>query len=351
MKIFMVGGAVRDLVLGSTPKDRDYVVVGARPEELLRQGFLQVGADFPVFLHPETNDEYALARTEKKAGMGYQGFLVNTENVTLEEDLSRRDLTINAMAMATDGSIIDPFGGQQDLRAKTLRHTTEAFREDPLRLLRVARFLARFGANWQVAPETWALLEDIVTAGELDTLTPERIWKEIEKGLNEPFPGLMLDTLQALKVFDRPAFQDYTGVAHGHRAALALAAKHNAPLAVRFALAFPRHWDRAQIKDCRVPVLIREVTHGLATALCFEDTALPDERVTRLQILDALRQESRFELVLTALAYLKPTLAAQLKTDAVRLKSLDYGSLVAGLKEGRIIQDTIRAARISALSS
>lgn len=174
--VYEVGGAVRDELLGLPVKDRDYVVVGATPEEMERLGFKPVGKDFPVFLHPVTHEEYALARTERKSGPGYKGFTVHAEpDVTLEEDLARRDLTINAIARDEHGSVIDPFGGVRDLRAGVLRHVSPAFAEDPVRVLRVARFAARFG--FAVAPETAALMRAMSAGGEVDALVPERVWQ------------------------------------------------------------------------------------------------------------------------------------------------------------------------------
>jgi len=195
MEIYLVGGAVRDRLLGRAVQDRDYVVVGATPAEMTDRGFRMVGSDFPVFLHPETKEEYALARTERKSGIGYKGFTVYAgPEVTLEEDLRRRDLTINAMAEDGDGQLIDPFGGATDLKQGILRHVSPAFVEDPLRVLRVARFAARFG--FAVAHETLALMKDIVTAGEIEALVPERVWTEIERALAEPAPDRFIEVLR-----------------------------------------------------------------------------------------------------------------------------------------------------------
>jgi len=188
MKIYRVGGSVRDELLGRPVADRDFVVVGATPEEMRAQGFRPVGRDFPVFLHPETNEEYALARTERKKGRGHRGFSFHAApDVTLEQDLARRDLTINAMARASDGTLVDPYGGAADLRAGLLRHVGPAFVEDPLRVLRVARFAARFG--FSVAPQTGALLRAIADGGELATLAPERVWQELARALMEAQPS------------------------------------------------------------------------------------------------------------------------------------------------------------------
>ncbi len=195
MKTYLVGGSVRDELLGLPVQDRDYVVVGADPAQMLRLGFRPVGADFPVFLHPRTQEEYALARTERKTGPGYKGFAFHAAaDVTLEDDLRRRDLTINAMARAEDGTLIDPHGGEKDLRAGLLRHVSEAFAEDPVRILRVARFAARFG--FAVAPETLALMRRMVEAGEADALVPERVWQELARGLMEKSPARMLAVLR-----------------------------------------------------------------------------------------------------------------------------------------------------------
>ena len=194
-RIYQVGGVVRDELLGRPNADRDYVVVGVTPETMLASGFRPVGRDFPVFLHPDTNEEYALARTERKHGRGYRGFeFFASPDVTLEEDLARRDLTINAMARGEDGLLVDPHGGQADLRAGLLRHVSPAFVEDPLRVLRVARFAARLG--FAVAPETEALMREIVASGELATLAPERVWQELAKGLSETRPSRMLVVLR-----------------------------------------------------------------------------------------------------------------------------------------------------------
>src|SRR4051812_10969819 len=175
MRSFRVGGAVRDALLGLPVNDTDWVVVGATPDEMIAAGYLPVGKDFPVFLHPETREEYALARTERKTARGYHGFVFHTSpDVTLEQDLARRDLTINAIAQAEDGTLIDPYSGQEDVRDRVLRHVTDAFREDPVRILRVARFAARF-TDFKLAPETLALMQDMVADGEADHLVPERV--------------------------------------------------------------------------------------------------------------------------------------------------------------------------------
>jgi tRNA nucleotidyltransferase (CCA-adding enzyme) len=253
MQIYMVGGAVRDRLLGRPVNDHDWVVVGATPEQMIAQGYLPVGRDFPVFLHPQTREEYALARTERKSGRGYRGFAVQTSpDVTLEEDLSRRDLTINAIASSVDGTgaevIFDPYSGTNDLHNKVLRHVTDAFHDDPVRILRVARFAARF-TDFSVAPETMELMRSMVAHGEADHLVAERVWQELARGLMEEKPSRMFEVLRqcgALQVVlpevDRlwgvPQRAEYhpeidTGV---HlMMVLDMAARLQAPLSVRFA--------------------------------------------------------------------------------------------------------------------
>ncbi len=196
MKAYVVGGAVRDALLGRPVQDRDWVVVGATPQEMLARGFRPVGKDFPVFLHPDSGEEYALARTERKRGHGYHGFVCHAApDVTLEEDLARRDLTINAIARREDGSLVDPYGGVADLEARVFRHVSPAFAEDPLRILRVARFSARF-TDFSLAPETLALMRAMVAAGEVDHLVAERVWQELARGLMEARPSRMIERLR-----------------------------------------------------------------------------------------------------------------------------------------------------------
>src|SRR3954469_1579624 len=199
MQVYLVGGAVRDRLLGREVKERDWVVVGAVPAELERQGYIPVGRDFPVFLHPKTKEEHALARQERKVGPGYRGFVTEfSPQVTLEDDLRRRDLTINAMAEDAAGNIIDPYGGRRDLDARLLRHVSESFSEDPVRILRVARFAARYASfGFTIAPETMTLMQSMVEAGEANALVAERVWTETEKALGEPRPDVFISVLRA----------------------------------------------------------------------------------------------------------------------------------------------------------
>ncbi len=250
MKAYVVGGAVRDRLLGLPVNDHDWVVVGSTPEAMVAAGYKPVGRDFPVFLHPETHEEYALARTERKSGRGYHGFQFQAApDVTIEQDLARRDLTINAIAEDPEtGALIDPYGGQRDLQAKVLRHVSEAFADDPVRLLRLARLAARY-AGFHIAPETLALCERMVKAGEVDALVPERVWQELSRGLMEQRPDRMLEVLRGCGALERllPEVDRLWGVpqpeAHHPEVdtgvhllmVLRMAARLQAPLAVRFA--------------------------------------------------------------------------------------------------------------------
>jgi len=232
---YLVGGAVRDTLMGFDPKDRDYVVVGASPARMLELGFEEVGQGFPVFLHPETREEYALARRERKTGPGYGGFEFDVDtSVSLEDDLSRRDLTINSMAMR-DGVVVDPFGGQEDLKNRILRHTSDAFGEDPLRVIRLARFFARYRPKgFSVAPETMELAAEMVRRGDLNELPTERFWLEIEKAFSDAHPEMFFDFLTTLKVYDYVKFFKET-FARGSSIAMAKSVK----------LMFPQRPDMA----------------------------------------------------------------------------------------------------------
>jgi len=343
MQIYMVGGAVRDKLLGRPVNDHDWVVVGATPEQMLAQGYLPVGRDFPVFLHPETREEYALARTERKSGRGYRGFVVQSSpDVTLEEDLSRRDLTINSIASSTDESgatrLFDPYRGENDLRARVLRHVTDAFREDPVRILRVARFAARF-TDFTVAPETMQLMCEMVEHGEVDHLVPERVWQELARGLMEEKPSRMFEVLrdcgalqvllpEVARLWGVPQRADYhpevdTGV---HlMMVLDMAARLSAPLTVRFAClahdlgkgttpadVLPRHIDHETrsaelLKDVaerlRVPVDCRETADVVARehGHIHRSQDLSAAALVRLlERCDAIRKPERFAEILLA---------------------------------------------------
>jgi tRNA nucleotidyltransferase (CCA-adding enzyme) len=339
MKIYRVGGAVRDALLGLPVRDHDWVVVGATPEALAAEGYLPVGKDFPVFLHPQTREEYALARTERKTAQGYHGFAVHAApDVTLEDDLARRDLTINAIAQDAAGVLTDPYGGQRDIQARVLRHVTSAFAEDPVRILRLARFAARF-TDFSVAPETLQLMRDMVAGGEVDALVPERVWQELARGLMERQPSRMFEVLRScgalaklLPEVDRlwgvPQRAEYhpeidTGV---HlMMVLDMAARLDAPLPVRFACLghdlgkgttpladLPRHIGHEErsarllkglCQRLRVPTDCREIAdvvareHGnIHRSAEFNAAAL----VRLLERCDAFRKPTRFADILLA---------------------------------------------------
>jgi tRNA nucleotidyltransferase (CCA-adding enzyme) len=339
MQTYMVGGAVRDALLGLPVSDHDWVVVGATPQEMIGAGFLPVGKDFPVFLHPQTREEYALARTERKTARGYHGFAFHAEpNVTLEEDLARRDLTINAIAQDKAGRLIDPFGGEADLRRRVFRHVTLAFREDPVRILRVARFAAKF-PHFSLAPETLALMREMVEAGEVDALVAERVWQELARGLMEEKPSRMFEVLRECGALARllPEVERLWGVpqrAEYHpevdtgvhlMMVLDMSARLQAPLPVRFACLthdlgkgttpveiLPRHTGheersaRLLRKICdrlRVPVECREIADVVAREhgnihRSGEFGAAPTVRL--LERCDAFRKPQRFDAILLA---------------------------------------------------
>lgn len=309
MRIYRVGGAVRDELLGLPVSDRDWVVVGATPQMMLDRGFKPVGRDFPVFLHPDTNEEYALARTERKSGPGYRGFVTQSSpDVTLEDDLRRRDLTINAMAMDDHGAVVDPWGGRADLQARLLRHVSEAFLEDPVRILRTARFAARF-SDFEVAAETAALMRRMVSDGEADHLVAERVWQELARGLMTPKPSRMLEVLHDSGALARIAPE----LAAGWNAALATvldaAAAQEAPLAVRWAVLLHRLSPATVDALCerlRVPVDLREIARAAVrerTAVMKAESLEPSALVALVERLDALRRPQRMVQVLQAIEY------------------------------------------------
>ncbi len=341
MKVYLVGGAVRDELLGRPVGERDWVVVGATPEQMRAAGYRQVGKDFPVFLHPETAEEYALARTERKTGRGYHGFELRfSPDVTLEQDLRRRDLTINAMAKDAAGALVDPWGGRQDLEARTLRHVSEAFAEDPVRILRVARFLARFQPQgFTVAPETQARMRAMVAAGEADALVPERVWQETERALAEPAPEAWLRVLRECGALARvfPELDALYGVPQPEKwhpeidtglhveLVLAVAAELSPLPRVRFAAllhdlgkgrtprsAWPRHAGHeekgvALVREVaarlRVPNEYRELAELAARWHCLAHRAAELRPRTILEFLescDALRRPERFRELLLA---------------------------------------------------
>ena len=398
MKIYLVGGAVRDELLGRTIADRDYVVVGATPQTMLKEGFRPVGKDFPVFLHPGTNEEYALARTERKTGHGYHGFAFHaTPDVTLDDDLARRDLTINAMAKAADGTLVDPFHGRHDLEARILRHVGPAFAEDPVRILRLARFAARF-ADFSVAPETVELMRRMVASGEVDHLVAERVWQELAKGLMEAAPSRMFEVLRQCGALTRllPEVDALFGVQQradyhpeidaGVHTLMVVdeSARQGFPLPVRFAALMH------DLGKATTPADILPRHHGhearsvrLATALCerlrvpseCRDLALlaaryhgdihragelrPSTLVTLLERTDALRRPGRFQQLLDVCQcdfngrlgwagrpYESDSLLLAILAAA---RTVDAGAIAMASAEKAKIPATIHAARAAAV--
>lgn len=398
MKTYIVGGAVRDELLGFAVKDKDYVVVGSTPEEMVAAGFKPVGKDFPVFLHPDTHDEYALARTERKTAKGYKGFSVHASpEVTLEEDLARRDLTINAIAKSDDGQLIDPFNGLSDIQSRTLRHVSAAFAEDPVRILRAARFSARL-AEFKLAPETLALMRQMVDDGEVDALVAERVWQELAKGLMEAKPSRMFEMLRTcgalrkiLPELDRlwgvpQPEQHHPEVDTGVHVMMVIdyAAKKNFSLPVRFAALMhdlgkgttpkemlPRHIGHEErsvhlVKDIckrlRVPNDCRELAvivakfHG---KLYQVPQMRPETLLEFLIQLDAIRQPGRFNDFLHACEADSrgrtgledcPTPAADLMLKMLAaVKGVDAGKVAAAYTDAEKIREAVSDARLQAI--
>lgn len=360
MKIYEVGGAVRDELLGLTVKDRDYVVVGATPEEMVELGFRPVGKDFPVFLHPETHEEHALARTERKTARGYRGFELHADpEVTLEEDLARRDLTINAIARDEDGELIDPYHGVDDLEAGILRHVSPAFAEDPVRILRVARFAARFG--FDIAPETFELMRAMVTSGEVDALVSERVWQELARGLMEERPSRMLEVLQESGALVKIAPEIATLFEDPERFPAALSALDAAstagePLEVRFA-ALARALDPYAVDTLanrlRLPGAVRELAvlaARHANSILDAEELTPDAILDVLNAADAWRRPERFEELLRASAAgERGTHAAleRLKRARDAAAAVDAGSIAKA--SAKDIKERVNAARLEAI--
>jgi tRNA nucleotidyltransferase (CCA-adding enzyme) len=402
MQVYLVGGAVRDRLLGRPVKERDWVVVGASPDELERQGFVSVGREFPVFLHPQTHEEYALARLERKVAPGYRGFTTRfSPDVTLEEDLRRRDLTINAMAETPSGEIVDPYGGRRDLEARLLRHVSEAFVEDPVRVLRVARFAARYaGLGFRVAEETVALMRSMTDSGELTALVPERVWQETERALGESRPDVFFDTLRecgalpvifpelaALYGVPQPA-RWHPEIDTGAHVMLALrySAATGASTAVRFAvlmhdlgkaLTAPERWPSHRgHEEAGVPV-IEALCARLKVPNGFRDLAVltarhhavvhraaelrPGTVLKLLEATDAFRRPERFEEMLAACeadARGRTGLEAQPYPQRDYLRRAREAAAAVSLEEserqglaGPAIGEKIREKRLAAIKS
>ncbi len=347
MKAYVVGGAVRDELLGLPVADRDWVVVGATPEELTAAGYTPVGKDFPVFLHPHTHEEYALARTERKSGRGYKGFTVHASpEVTLEEDLARRDLTINAMARDETGQLVDPFGGERDLREGVLRHVGDAFADDPVRILRLARFAARY--RFRVADETMALLRHMVDSGEADHLVAERVWQEFSRGLCEPHPVAMFEVLESCGLL--PRLLPGVRLDDWLRRALVREDMAHARLEVRFAVLawrLPEADLREICAQMRAPNEVRE----LAVLAVRQRAALlgahAADAVALLAVLkstDAFRRGERFGALLAAARLAEPGEA--LRRGAERLRRALAAALA--VDAGAIAREAPSSAEIAA---
>ncbi|HUL40374.1 MAG TPA: multifunctional CCA addition/repair protein [Burkholderiales bacterium] len=397
MKIYAVGGAVRDELLGLKVTDRDYVVVGATPREMLRLGFKPVGKDFPVFLHPRSHEEYALARTERKTARGYKGFKIHAApDVTLEDDLARRDLTINAIAKDENGRTIDPYGGVKDLKAGVLRHVSPAFAEDPVRILRVARFAARFG--FQVAGETLELMRKMVQNGEVDALIAERVWQELAKGLMETKPSRMFEVLRQSGALSKilPEIDHLFGVPQpaeyhpeidtGVHIMLVVdyAASKNFSLPVRFAALVhdlgkgvtPRSkWPHHPGHEARSEELVEKLCRRIRVPAGCRDLALlaarhhgearrarelrPATVIRLLQALDAFRKPKRFVEFLEACSCdfhgrpgfeTKPFAQAEILQQALHAaQSVNAGAIAKRLRNPALIAAKVRAARIAAV--
>jgi tRNA nucleotidyltransferase (CCA-adding enzyme) len=379
MRAYIVGGAVRDALLGRPVKDRDWVVVGETPEAMIARGYRPVGRDFPVFLHPETHEEYALARTERKSGHGYAGFVCRAApDVTLEDDLLRRDLTINAIARAADGTLIDPHGGIRDLEARIFRHVSPAFAEDPLRILRLARFAARY-ADFTLAPETLGLTRQMVNSGELDYLVAERVWQELARGLMEAQPSRMLDVMRACgalavilpeigRLFDpahgpSPALPPSPATGSGARLLRVIdrAASAGLPLAARWAVLL-RDLGAALATNVsqrlKTPASCREFAamlareHGILGKI---DGLDAEAIVETLERCDVSRRSERFLALLDAAGCDDPApdgdpRAAWLAALSA-FSSIDAAALARACRERQYIPARIHAARVAAVAA
>lgn len=365
MHVYLVGGCVRDRLLArltgrpQPSSDRDWVVVGATPEDMLARGYLPVGNDFPVFLHPKTHEEYALARTERKTAPGYHGFVFHAApDVTLEEDLRRRDLTINAMALDDDGQLIDPYGGLEDLKARRLRHVSPAFEEDPVRILRAARFAARF-PGFRVADETLALMRRMVDAGEVDALVPERIFSEISRGLTAEAPLRMLDELEACGLWAR-LYADIA-LTPSVRALVERLARDGASLDLRLlALTSGAETGDAALrflKSVRAPASAL----GLAQTFWSQRDALfgmktPEDAARVFEKIDVVRRRERAEALLLFCSRLAEVEGRSVRWTQDELSqlldawtSIDAGAVAKAQTEPRAIPEAVRAARCEAL--
>mgnify|MGYP000256466245 CR=1 FL=1 len=372
MDIFLVGGAVRDKLLGYPFSDRDWVVVGATPEQLLKQGFQPVGKDFPVFLHPDSKEEYALARTERKVGAGYTGFqCYSSPDVTIEEDLMRRDLTVNAIAEAEDGTLIDPFNGQQDIHDRYLRHVSDAFIEDPLRVLRCARFLARyFHLGFRIADETIALSQQISASGELQHLSKERVWQELEKALGERSPEQYFIALQdchAANIFWpqlNPLSEQQINLLQQAAAQPAKTSSHNQATdhqtmnkPQRFAMLFfhlSEADSKAVLAQLKAPNEFKELALMVSQfgLRCVQlDSNNSEQKLRLIESLDAFRRPERLQLFLACCSLYSgiDNQQKQLSAAYFASKSIEAKSLAEQGLRGAEIAKALREKRLQAI--
>lgn len=366
MQTYLVGGAVRDAILKRPVTERDWVVVGARPADMLQAGYTQVGKDFPVFLHPVTKEEHALARTERKSGKGYTGFTCYAEpDVSLEDDLLRRDLTVNALAMAEDGSITDPYGGLADLEAKVLRHVSVAFAEDPLRVLRVARFAARYAhLGFVIADETLKLMQDIARSGELAALSAERVWQETQRSLMEDDPQVYFEVLARCQALD-PWFSALAPLNEDRMLALKAAALAGHSVEVRAACltaGLDSHNAGTMLQTLRAPNSVTDTAVLSATLYnTLQQKTLDDDTLLGLfQAADAWRKPERFEDILRAnglVAAAKEQTQNWLSREAMIInalnaaKAIDTKALAAQGHKGPAMRDAVNQARLNAIKN
>ena len=351
--MYIVGGAVRDALLGLPAGDRDWVVVGTTPQEMSKRGFIPVGGDFPVFLHPATKEEYALARTERKSGRGYQGFTFYTgTDVTLEDDLQRRDLTVNAIAQTPDGELVDPLDGQADIRNKVLRHVGNAFVEDPVRLLRLARFAARFH-DFSIAPETMALACRLVDEGEVDALVPERVWREVAKGLMTDQPGRMFQVLATTGALPRVVpglhFDEATQCRE-----LSCAAAAGLGLAGRFALTSRLSDEPAAVgRHVRAPGDCQDYAKLLPVVLAgLQGEDAPAQWLALMEQCDAMRKPERFLDLINVAACVISFSAQVWPARVAAMRSVDAGAIAAAASgKPERIKPALREARLAALDA
>ncbi|MGO0309051.1 polynucleotide adenylyltransferase [Endozoicomonas acroporae] len=373
MQVYRVGGAVRDQLLGLPVKDNDWVVVGATPGQMKDLGYQPVGRDFPVFLHPQTKEEYALARTERKTGHGYAGFSFHTSvDISLEEDLLRRDLTINAMAEDQHGNIIDPYGGQEDLKNRRLRHISPAFQEDPLRILRVARFAARLAPlGFLVAEETLELMSNMVNNGEASHLVPERVWQETSRALMEPSPSVYFQTLESCGAL-KAVLPEFRSLIHNQTLLhLNMAARDNSTALIRFGCLFSPLLPQAEAEITNGILTVQGVSSRMRLPSEYADMALlvtehaqsvtsvihrndAESLMSLFEATDALRRPERFISLITILSYscaivkLKKSQIIELLTGCLSIKARD---LMTENITGKALGEALRQKRLQQIQS